>query len=93
MAGLGIESLPDSHRDQRRVKEVADNINYRHRNAQLASRASAELFTLIFFSKYPTEAEGRVLKVSQSRLPTLHCAIVLKPWNAHGFSCRFGRTA
>jgi exosome complex exonuclease DIS3/RRP44 len=62
-AALGIAPLPDSHANQKELKAVADNLNYRHRNAQLASRASAELFTIIYFSNNPTRAEGRIYKV------------------------------
>lgn len=41
-----------------------DNLNVRHRNAQLAGRASVELHTLIFFRNKNTLADARVVKVS-----------------------------
>merc|ERR1712037_377271 len=35
--------------DKKKTQEIANNINYRHRNAQYASRASVNLHTHIFF--------------------------------------------
>lgn len=67
-AALGIAPLPQEHADQQQLKAVAENLNYRHRNAQLASRASAELFTLIYFTSNPTEAEGRIFRVKANGL-------------------------
>jgi len=46
-----LESLPTAIQDRNRVRAMADTINHRHRMAQLVSRASSELFTLIFFSE------------------------------------------
>ena len=48
-ASLDYEPLPDSVQSRQRMVEVADTINHRHRMAQLVSRASAELYTLIYF--------------------------------------------
>lgn len=42
---------------------MVDNLNVRHRNAQLAGRASVELHTLIFFRNRATLADARVVKV------------------------------
>ncbi|GJT86469.1 exosome complex exonuclease RRP44 homolog A [Tanacetum coccineum] len=39
------------------------DLNYRHRNAQMASRASIELHTIIFFRKRPTDTEARIVKI------------------------------
>ncbi|KAL6524421.1 Exosome complex exonuclease RRP44 A [Orobanche hederae] len=62
-ASLGICSLPDIFQDGPRLTGIADNLNYRHRNAQMASRASVELHTLIYFRKRPTDTEARILKI------------------------------
>ncbi|RXH74893.1 hypothetical protein DVH24_029614 [Malus domestica] len=50
-ASLGIYKLPTIFQDGPRLTSIADNLNYRHRNAQMASRASVELHTVIFFKK------------------------------------------
>jgi len=55
---IKIASIPESMQDRTRFKEICDNINKRHWNAQYVSRASNELFTLFFF-----EAKGeQILK-------------------------------
>ena len=48
-ASLDYTPLPDGVQSRERMTELADNINHRHRMAQLVSRASAELYTLIYF--------------------------------------------
>ncbi|KAG2323305.1 hypothetical protein Bca4012_058794 [Brassica carinata] len=62
-ASLGIYKLPTVFQDRPQLTSVADNLNYRHRNAQMASRASVELHTLIYFRNRPTDAEARVVKI------------------------------
>ncbi|XP_010548201.1 PREDICTED: exosome complex exonuclease RRP44 homolog A [Tarenaya hassleriana] len=62
-ASLGIYKLPTVFQDQPHLTSVADNLNYRHRNAQMASRGSVELHTLIYFRKRPTDAEARIVKI------------------------------
>jgi exosome complex exonuclease DIS3/RRP44 len=49
-AAMDIEPLPQSYEDKTKMKRVSDNMNRRHLTAQLASRASAGLYTNIFFS-------------------------------------------
>eukprot|EP00258_Populus_trichocarpa_P033304 XP_024449323.1 exosome complex exonuclease RRP44 homolog A-like [Populus trichocarpa] len=39
------------------------DLNYRHRNAQMASRGSVELHTLIYFRNRPTDTEARIVKM------------------------------
>ncbi|XP_028106753.1 uncharacterized protein LOC114305825 [Camellia sinensis] len=41
--------------------KYAKDLNYRHRNAQMASRASVEVHTLIYFRKRPTDTEARIV--------------------------------
>ncbi|CAI0404594.1 unnamed protein product [Linum tenue] len=62
-ASLGIYTLPIVFRDRPQLTSIADNLNYRHRNAQMASRGSVELHTLIYFRKRPTETEARIVKI------------------------------
>lgn len=54
------------HRASLRV--CSDNINKRHRNAQLAGRASVELHTLIFFLNRTLMADARVTRVKANGL-------------------------
>ncbi|KAK2975679.1 hypothetical protein RJ640_027782 [Escallonia rubra] len=62
-ASLGIYKLPNIFQDRPQLTSIADNLNYRHRNAQMASRASVELHTIIYFRKRPTDTEGRIVKM------------------------------
>ncbi|OMO55680.1 Ribonuclease II/R [Corchorus capsularis] len=62
-ASLGITKLPSVFQDRTQLTSIADNLNYRHRNAQMASRASVELHTLIYFRNRPTDTEARVVKI------------------------------
>ncbi|KAG5241562.1 exosome complex exonuclease RRP [Salix suchowensis] len=48
-ASIGIYKLPTIFQDRPQLTSIADNLNYRHRNAQMASRGSVELHTLIYF--------------------------------------------
>ncbi|KAK9948228.1 hypothetical protein M0R45_003814 [Rubus argutus] len=62
-ASLGIQKLPTVFQDGPQLNSIAENLNYRHRNAQMASRASVELHTLIFFKSRPTDTEARVVRL------------------------------
>eukprot|EP00249_Psilotum_nudum_P021681 c28202_g1_i1 orf=199-3033(+) len=62
-AALGLCRLPPLFHNKTQLTNLADNLNYRHRNAQMASRASVELHTLIFFRKRVTNAESRIVKI------------------------------
>ncbi|TVU48520.1 hypothetical protein EJB05_08158 [Eragrostis curvula] len=62
-AALDIAKLPPVFQDGPQLTGIADNLNYRHRNAQMASRASVELHTHIYFRTRPTDTEARIVKV------------------------------
>lgn len=63
-ASLGLAPLPETARDRAGVHALTDNLNTRHRNAQMAGRASVELHTLIFFKDRTIIADARITKVS-----------------------------
>lgn len=65
-ASLHLSELPESSKDKMSVHALADNLNTRHRNAQMAGRASVELHTLIYFKDRSILADARITKVSQS---------------------------
>ncbi|KAI5437876.1 hypothetical protein KIW84_023843 [Lathyrus oleraceus] len=62
-ASIGISKLPFVFQDRLQLTSIADNLNYRHRNAQMAGRASVELHTLIYFRKRPTDTEARIVNI------------------------------
>lgn len=65
-AALGLSNLPPQFRDRSTLTSISDNLNYRHRNAQMAGRASVELHTLIFFKNRPMDAEARIVKIQSN---------------------------
>ena len=67
-AALGLERAHASLQDSEALKAVSDNINVRHRNSQMAARASVELHTHIFFRKKAAETEARVIRVRANGL-------------------------
>lgn len=67
-AAIGIAPLPDSLRDKDALHDCSGNLNTRHRNAQMAGRASVELHTLIFFKDMSVVADARVVKVKANGL-------------------------
>lgn len=48
-AAIGLNTIPRSFHEVDTMQNIINNLNYRHRNAQLASRDSASLYTILFF--------------------------------------------
>eukprot|EP01024_Parvocaulis_polyphysoides_P037208 TRINITY_DN3310_c0_g1_i1.p1 TRINITY_DN3310_c0_g1~~TRINITY_DN3310_c0_g1_i1.p1 ORF type:complete len:294 (-),score=60.91 TRINITY_DN3310_c0_g1_i1:252-1082(-) len=67
-AAIGLKPLPGSIRDRMNMQGVVENLNTRHRNAQMAGRASVELHTLIFFDNKNVVADARVTRVKSNGL-------------------------
>jgi len=57
--------------DKKYTEKVANNINYRHRMAQYASRASVNLYTHIFFRERKRDETGYVLFIRQNAIQVL----------------------
>jgi len=57
--------------DKKHTEKVANNINYRHRMAQYASRASVNLYTHIFFRGRKRDETGYVLFIRQNAIQVL----------------------
>ncbi len=84
-ASLGISNLPDAIKDKDNMKTVVDNMNLRHRNAQMASRSSTQIWTLAFFAKQPkiVQQKAIILDVKSTGLRVIvpelgiECPIVL----------------
>ena len=62
-ACIGLEAPSVELCESALVTEQCGILNVRHKNAQLAGRASAELYTLVFFRDRPSEESARVVKV------------------------------
>ncbi|KNC77921.1 exosome complex exonuclease RRP44 [Sphaeroforma arctica JP610] len=50
------------------VETLCDNLNYRHRNAQFAGRASVELYTHLFFKNRVVVEDGYIIRVKDNAL-------------------------
>ncbi|KAI9098207.1 hypothetical protein DFS34DRAFT_102905 [Phlyctochytrium arcticum] len=57
--------------DKIKLKELSDVLNYRHRQAQQASRSSVELFTNLFFKDKVIKEEGYVIRVMKNGFSVL----------------------
>lgn len=77
-ASLGLAPLPESARDRAGVHALTDNLNTRHRNAQMAGRASVELHTLIFFKDRTIIADARITRVSALHAASASLAMMIK---------------
>mmetsp|Transcript_41797 Transcript_41797/g.79857 ORF Transcript_41797/g.79857 Transcript_41797/m.79857 type:complete len:239 (+) Transcript_41797:1-717(+) len=67
-AAIDIAPLPQVLMDKQSVKGICDQINYRHRNAQMAGRASVELYTLIYFANRVVSTDSRIVKVKENAM-------------------------
>jgi exosome complex exonuclease DIS3/RRP44 len=71
-AAIGIARVSEQHMNTERMEQIAENINYRHEQAQRAGRDSQNLFTGFYLrnfedGKIPDE-EGYVVRVSDSHV-------------------------
>ncbi|KAL7747161.1 exosome catalytic subunit dis3 [Sorochytrium milnesiophthora] len=57
--------------DKEQMAALCDNLNYRHRMAQQAGRASVELFTHVYFKGKTLEEEGYVTRILKNGLVAL----------------------
>jgi len=67
-AALGIDPVPGACEDKIKTRETCEVINHRHRMAQFASRASAELYTLIFFCDKNVEEDALITDVRSNAI-------------------------
>eukprot|EP00913_Durusdinium_trenchii_P033083 g30973.t1 len=66
-AALGIATLPEQLQSKATISEQCEKINVKHRMAQFASRASADLHTFMFFNKKGQQsAEAVVTRIRRS---------------------------
>merc|ERR1712032_1559909 len=57
--------------DKKHAQKIAENINYRHRMAQYASRASVNLYTHIYFLNRLRDETGYILFIRQNAVQLL----------------------
>ena len=63
---VGADATYPDLLDKKTTQNVANNINYRHRMAQYASRASVNLHTPLFFKNKKRDETGYILFVKQN---------------------------
>lgn len=68
---IGADASYPSLTDKHKTQLTCNNLNYRHKMAQYAGRASVNLHTHIFFKNRTTNEEGYVLFVRQNALQVL----------------------
>ncbi|OAC99195.1 hypothetical protein MUCCIDRAFT_154095 [Mucor lusitanicus CBS 277.49] len=57
--------------DTQKMKDLCDNLNFRNRMAQQASRSSVELFTSLYFRNKVEVEDGRILRVLKNGIIVL----------------------
>jgi len=71
-AALGIAPLPTELQSKPKISEQCDKINIKHRMAQWAGRASADLHTFMFFNKKgPQSAEAVVTRIRRTGMQVI----------------------
>ena len=65
-AALRYTTVPTMLEDKARVREICEIINRRNHAAQLASRGSTALHTLLYFKNNPVFEEAMVMKVKSN---------------------------
>ena len=72
---IGRLGVSDEHTNVQKMKEVVQNINYRHEMAQRAGRDSQNLFTGFFMRTFPDgnipDTEGYVIRVTEAALTVM----------------------
>uniref|UniRef100_A0A7S2B4Y1 Ribosomal RNA-processing protein 44 n=1 Tax=Octactis speculum TaxID=3111310 RepID=A0A7S2B4Y1_9STRA len=70
-ASIGAAPLPALLLQKTEMHELAENMNRRHRAAQLAGRASVSLHTQIYFKHHPTSDRAFVISVFHDKINVL----------------------
>ncbi|CAM9805277.1 unnamed protein product [Ectocarpus sp. 6 AP-2014] len=70
-AAIGVAPLPAFLMDKALLHNLTENMNRRHRSAQLAGRASVGLHTEMYFANNPTEEDAFVLSVDKTKLSVI----------------------
>jgi exosome complex exonuclease DIS3/RRP44 len=84
-ASLGIAPLPDAIKDRAHMRDCVDNLNHRHRMAQLASRASTEVYSMLYFADKHVTEEAVIVAVKSTGVRVLvpkygiECAVKIQP--------------
>ncbi|XP_005105731.1 exosome complex exonuclease RRP44 [Aplysia californica] len=68
---IGADSSYQDLLDKSKIQKVCNNLNFRHKMAQYAGRASVNLHTHLFFKKRIQDEEGYVLFVRKNALQVL----------------------
>ncbi|KAK7114496.1 exosome complex exonuclease RRP44-like [Littorina saxatilis] len=70
-ASIGADATYPELLDKQKTQMVCNNLNYRHKMAQYAGRASVNLHTQLFFKERVQDEEGYVLFVRKNALQVL----------------------
>ncbi|CAF3566131.1 unnamed protein product [Rotaria socialis] len=70
-AGINADATFPDLLNKRVLQQICNNLNYRHRMAQYAARASVDLHTQLFFKNMNTDEDGYVFAVRKNALQIL----------------------
>jgi len=77
---IGIESMPTGYSEKSFIRDLTDNCNRRNYAAQMAGRASVQLYTRVFFRESPRTVVATVLGVRKSGI-----AVIVMEFGFEGF--------
>jgi exosome complex exonuclease DIS3/RRP44 len=70
-AAIGVSPLPAQFHNKSGMNDLAENMNRRHRSAQLAGRASVSLHTQLYFRANPASEKAYIIAVHRDKLMVL----------------------
>ena len=77
---IGIESMPTGYSEKSFIRDLTDNCNRRNYAAQMAGRASVQLYTRVFFRESPRTVVATVLGVRKTGI-----AVIVMEFGFEGF--------
>ena len=77
---IGIEAMPTGYSEKSFVRDLTDNCNRRNYAAQMAGRASVQLYTRVFFRESPRTVVATVLGVRKTGI-----AVIVMEFGFEGF--------
>jgi exosome complex exonuclease DIS3/RRP44 len=84
-AAINVAPLPVHLSSKSYLHDLCDNMNRRHRSAQLAGRASVNLHTLIFFSGDGAKVEeAYVMDVETAEMAEPSCKVMIPRYGIEG---------
>ena len=70
-AAIGVTPLPERLTDKGYLHDLCENMNRRHRAAQMAGRGSSSFHTVLFFRENPRDEDAYVIRLFKDKMIVL----------------------